>query len=164
MRSVCLFQSPCYEAGVILPFHRAFLVAQVVNNPSAMQKTRVWSLGWENPLEKGTASHSSILAWRIPWTKSRTQLSNFHFHLLSIRRKIGKIHYTLCILKISLSFLSPTFILVGWTDVISKLLCRYRLSQEGESLKFKCLFFFNDNKVVNSLIYFFNFILFLNFT
>ena len=57
---------------------------QLVKNPPAMWKTRVWSLAWEDPLEKGKASHSSILAWRIPWTefhgvhgviKSRTQLS-----------------------------------------------------------------------------------------
>ena len=34
-----------------------------------MQETRVRSLGWEDPLEKGTATHSSILAWRIPWTE-----------------------------------------------------------------------------------------------
>ena len=37
-------------------------------NPPAMQKTQVCSLDWEDPLEKGTAAHSSILAWRIPWT------------------------------------------------------------------------------------------------
>ena len=50
-------------------------MAQMVKNPHAMQETRVQSLGWEDPLEKGTATHSSILAWRIPWTmvaKSRT--------------------------------------------------------------------------------------------
>ena len=34
-----------------------------------MQKTQVWSLGWEDPLEKGMATHCSILAWRIPWTE-----------------------------------------------------------------------------------------------
>ena len=42
------------------------LVAQLVKNPSAMWETWVWSLGWEGPLEKGTGTHSSILAWRIP--------------------------------------------------------------------------------------------------
>ena len=47
---------------------RASLVAQLVKNPPAMQKTWVQSLGWEDPLEKGMAPHSSILAWRIPWT------------------------------------------------------------------------------------------------
>ena len=46
-------------------------------NLPAMQETRVQSLGWEDPLEKGMATHTSILAWRIPWTdhgvaKSRT--------------------------------------------------------------------------------------------
>ena len=49
--------------------NRAFLVAQMVKNLPAMQKTQAWSLGWENPLEKGMATHSSILAWRIPWTE-----------------------------------------------------------------------------------------------
>ena len=44
------------------------LVAQLVKNPPAMQETWVWSLGWEDPLEKGKAIHSSILAWRIQWT------------------------------------------------------------------------------------------------
>ena len=63
------------------------LVAQLVKNLPAMRETSVRSLGWENPLEKGTAAHSSILAWRIPWTvyspwvaKSQTQLTDFHFH------------------------------------------------------------------------------------
>ena len=49
-----------------------------------MQKTPVRSLGQEDPLEKGKATHSSSLAWRIPWTvygvaKSQTRLSDFHF-------------------------------------------------------------------------------------
>ena len=45
------------------------LVAKIVKNLSAMQETRVWSLGREDPLEKEMATHSSILAWRIPWTE-----------------------------------------------------------------------------------------------
>ena len=44
------------------------LVAQLVKNPPASRKTWVPSLGWEDPLEKGKAAHSSILAWRVPWT------------------------------------------------------------------------------------------------
>ena len=48
---------------------RASLLAQKVKNPPAMQKTWVWNLGQEDPLEKGMATHSSILPWRIPWTK-----------------------------------------------------------------------------------------------
>ena len=46
----------------------ASLVAQLVKNLSAKWETWVWSLGWEDPLEKGKATHSSVLAWRIPWT------------------------------------------------------------------------------------------------
>ena len=46
----------------------ASLVAQLVKNLPAMRETWVRSLGWEYPLEKGMAIHSSILAWRIPWT------------------------------------------------------------------------------------------------
>ena len=53
-----------------LPFQYSWasLVAQLVKNPSAVQETWVQSLGWEDPLEKGKATHFSILAWRIPWT------------------------------------------------------------------------------------------------
>ena len=43
-------------------------MTQLVKNPPAMRETWVRSLGWEVPLEKGEATHSSILAWRIPWT------------------------------------------------------------------------------------------------
>ena len=45
------------------------LVAQMVKNPPAVQETLVLSLGWEDPLEEETATHSSILAWRIPSTE-----------------------------------------------------------------------------------------------
>jgi len=44
-------------------------VAQTVKDLTAMWKTRVQFLGWEDPLEKGMTTHSSILAWRIPWTE-----------------------------------------------------------------------------------------------
>ena len=47
---------------------QASLVAHLVKNLPAMQETWVRSLGWDDPLEKGTATHSSILAWRTPWT------------------------------------------------------------------------------------------------
>ena len=51
------------------------LVAQTVKNPPAMRDTWVRSLGWEDALEKGKATHSSILAWRIPWTNKLSRLS-----------------------------------------------------------------------------------------
>ena len=46
-----------------------FFVAQMIKNLPAIQETWVQSLGWEDPLEKEMATHSSILAWRIPWTE-----------------------------------------------------------------------------------------------
>ena len=54
--------------GYPLQYSWSSLVAQLVKNPPAMLETWVRSLGWEDPLEKGKATHSSILAWRIPWT------------------------------------------------------------------------------------------------
>ena len=54
--------------GYSLQYSWAFLVAQLVKNLRAMLETSVPSLRWEDPLEKGMATHSSILAWRIPWT------------------------------------------------------------------------------------------------
>ena len=50
-------------------FFLASLMTQIVKNLPAMQETRVCSLGQEDPLEKGMATHSSTLAWRIPWTE-----------------------------------------------------------------------------------------------
>ena len=54
--------------GYLFQYSWASLVAQLVKNLPEMWETWVQSLGWEDPLEKGTATHSSILAWRIPWT------------------------------------------------------------------------------------------------
>ena len=56
--------------GYPLQYSWASLVAQLVKNLPAIWKTWVRSLGWEDPLEKGTSTHSSILAWRIPWGNS----------------------------------------------------------------------------------------------
>ena len=44
-------------------------MAQIVKNPPAMQETRIQPLGWDDPVEKGMATHASILAWEIPWTE-----------------------------------------------------------------------------------------------
>ena len=63
-----LGRSPGEGIGYPLQYSQASLVAQLVKNPPAMKETLVRSLGWEDPLEKGKATHSSILAWRIPWT------------------------------------------------------------------------------------------------
>ena len=74
---------------LVLSATRASLVAQTVKCLPEVRETQVRSLGWEDPLEKEMATHSSILAWKIPWTeepgrlqslglqKSRTRLSDF---------------------------------------------------------------------------------------
>ena len=54
----------------------ASLVAQLVNHLPAVQETQVQSLGQEDPLEKGMTTHSSILAWRIPWTEEADGLQS----------------------------------------------------------------------------------------
>ena len=78
---------PCQYFG-------ASLVGQLVKNPPAMQETWLGSLGWEDPLQKGKAPHSSVLAWRVPWTvesmasQSWTRLRDLHFHFLSLLLKV----------------------------------------------------------------------------
>ena len=74
--------------GYPLQYSWASLVVQLVKNLPTMRETWVWSLGWEDPVKKGKATHSSILAWRIPWTKSpskgsqrETRQSDFHFQV-----------------------------------------------------------------------------------
>jgi len=68
---------PCAARLFCLPkcyHHRAPLVAQMVRNLPAMQETWVQSLSQEDPLEKEMVTHSSILAWRIPWTEESGRL------------------------------------------------------------------------------------------
>ena len=71
-------RSPGEDLGYPFQYSWASLVAQLVKNTPAMSEIWVWSLGWEDPLEKGKATYSSILAWKIPCcivhgvTKSRT--------------------------------------------------------------------------------------------
>ena len=59
---------------------RASLVAETVKNLPAMREIWVQSLDWEDPLEKGIATHSSILAWRIPWTEKAGRLYSSRGH------------------------------------------------------------------------------------
>ena len=94
-----LGRSPGGEIGYPLQYSWSSLVTQTVKNLSAVQETWVPSLGWEDLLKKKMATHSCILAWKVPWTeepgrlvhgvtKGWTRLRNFHFlspvdHLLS---------------------------------------------------------------------------------
>ena len=57
-------------------FDSTFLVAHMVKNLTAVQETWVQSLGWEDSLEKEIATHSSILAWKIPWTEKPGRLQS----------------------------------------------------------------------------------------
>ena len=61
--------------GYPLQYSWASLVAQLAKSPPAMQETWVPFLCWEDPLEKGMATHSSILAWEIPWTEEPDELT-----------------------------------------------------------------------------------------
>ena len=62
-------KSVFFNCGNPSLFLQASLVDQTVKHLPAMWETRVQSLGWQDPLEKEMATHSSILAWRIPWTE-----------------------------------------------------------------------------------------------
>ena len=60
----------------------ASLVTQTVKNLLAMPETRVPSLGWEDPLEKGMATHSNILAWRVPWANEPGRLQSMGLQIV----------------------------------------------------------------------------------
>ena len=88
--------------GYLLEYSWASLVTQTVRNLPAMWQTWVWSLSQEDPLEKGMANHSNILAWRILQTEehgrlqsmglqSQTWLSDFHFYC-PIKKNLGSSH------------------------------------------------------------------------
>ena len=72
--------------GYPLQYSWASLVAQLVKNPPAMWDTWVQSLGWEDSLEKGKATHSSVLAWRIPWTVRSMESQRVGDECLSLSR------------------------------------------------------------------------------
>ena len=91
--------SPISPTIICLQFDS--LLTQTVKNPPAMLETWVRSLSWEDPLEKGTDTHSSILAWRIPWTEKPGRLQSMRsqrvgynwvtFTLLSVPRNCNLI-------------------------------------------------------------------------
>ena len=77
LHSVLQGKSACYSRCFLtsyfcipVPYNGASLVVQTVKRPPAMQETQVRSLGQEDPLEKGVATHSSTLAWKIPWMEN----------------------------------------------------------------------------------------------
>ena len=90
-----LGRSPGKGIGYPLQYSCASLVAQLVKNLPAMQESWVRSLGWENPLGKGKATHSSILAWRIPWTvKSMGHIESDTIERLALAPSLFLYHFT----------------------------------------------------------------------
>ena len=83
---------------------RAPLVAQRLKHLPAMQETWVWSLGWEDPLEKEMATHSSILAWKIPWTEEPGRLYS------TGQQRVGH------------DWVTSLFFLLCWPKVLARLL------------------------------------------
>jgi len=69
---------------------RASLVAQLVKNPPAMRETSVGCLGREDPLEKGMATHFSILAWQIPWMEEPGELQSMGSQKVGLTEQISK--------------------------------------------------------------------------
>ena len=123
-------KSPSYIPGTIYPW--ASLVAQRLKRLPAMQETWVRSLSWEDPLEKEMATHSSILAWRIPWTEEPCGLQSTgsqrvgHDWATSLSYTLGR--HTLwkmflhsvefsTILMISFEAQKPLILIFGWTYV-----------------------------------------------
>ena len=76
----------------LLPWQVA-LVAYMVKNPTAMWKTWIQPLGWEDPLEKGTAIHTSILAWRYPWTEETGRLQSMGVGKSVMSEQISHFHF-----------------------------------------------------------------------
>ena len=83
------------------------LVVQIVKHLPAVQETRVWSLGWEDPLEKEMATHSSIPSWRIPWTEESGGLQSMG------SRRVGRHWATNTLLFRSLQSTEQSSL--GWT-------------------------------------------------
>ena len=97
--------------GCTLQYSWASLVALIVKKQPAMRETWVWTLGWEDPMENGMASHSSILAWRIPWTEEPGRLYSPCGH------RVGHDWGTSAFSRVLLRPLSFILYLLGWCFV-----------------------------------------------
>ena len=73
---ICTWMCVCGYTHTYICIYRAALVVQTIKNLPAMQETQVRSLGQEDPLEKGMATHSSFLAWEITWTEEPSELQS----------------------------------------------------------------------------------------
>ena len=75
-------------------------MAQTVKRLPAMQVTRVQSLAWEDPLEKEMGTHSSTLAWKIPWTEEPRRLQSMGSQRIGTKSAFTSLHFTVCVSKI----------------------------------------------------------------
>ena len=78
------------NSGFRIDSYYTSLAAQLVKNSPAMWETWVWSLGWEDPLEEGKTTHSSILTWRVPWTIQSKGLQRVGHDWVTFTFKIWK--------------------------------------------------------------------------
>ena len=97
---------PEERIGSPLPYSWASLVAQLVKNPPAMRDTWVRSLGWEDTLEKGQATHCSILAWRTPWTEELDRLQSIRLQRVGHNWASKQTHRAFIYLRHALSLAS----------------------------------------------------------
>ena len=109
--------------GYTLQYSWGSLVAQLVKNPPAVQKAWVQSLGWEYPLEEGMATHSSILAWRIPCTEESGGWWATVHEVTKSRHDWATKRSTVTLQQTSASFWPQAFLLAE--------LCTARLLAEG---------------------------------
>ena len=98
--------------GLVYPlqYSWASLMAQMVKNPPPMQETWVPSLSWEDPLEKGKATYSSILAWRIPWAKEPAWLQSMGSQ--RVRHHWATFTFSLSCLTLEKGMATPSSILL----------------------------------------------------
>ena len=89
-----LGSSPGEGISYPLLYSWASLVAQMVKNLVAMWETLVQSLGWEDALEEGMATHSSILAWRIPWTEQPSGQQSMGSQRVDMTEQLSAAHST----------------------------------------------------------------------
>ena len=109
--TVLILPCPFMSEGVLTNaflLSGASLVAQLVKNPPAMRETCIRSLGWEDPLEKGQATHSSIWAWRILWTEWVHKESDMTERLsLSLSLLVWLSSFSVCWGALFIDHLSP---------------------------------------------------------